>query len=510
MIMKTQILRRKQAMRKVIKRKPTANNVKALDKSLPFSQLVMTCVTEFFRDSEQNRYCIFTSQYEPKMLLDINSSDFDEALTRLHYKIYGSFVKKAEKSAIIEGINALAANATVKSVGTRLLQLPDKLVYNLGEGKVVVVTSEDISIHDNVDCDYYFVSQADMPIQTTPDLSCDEAELIPLLKELFVVSDDDCLLLAVYICTLFVKDIHHPILTAYGDIGASKTTTLKTIAKIIDPSNRELLYLNQTSPKDFQTALTKNYFTVFDNVTGSLSDSIMNMLCQVVTGGTLSMRKLFTTNDEVKVSLQRCLAMSGTDVIGKRNDLLERSLLIKFNRLPADKRINDSSYEQKFVKLRPKILGAIFKVLSKTLALHARDSFELSLDSRMLEWAQWGYCIAESLETGLGKDFCDSYQRNLKSSNTVSISGNPYISSIVDFIGENGSWIGSSTEFFDEIHSYASEKGYDVRNKCFPTCVTQVWQKMKLYKPNLKELGISIYEPVNTGRYRELKIIKNS
>ena len=73
MIMKTQILRRKQAMRKVIKRKPTANNVKALDKSLPFSQLVMTCVTEFFRDSEQNRYCIFTSQYEPKMLLDINS-----------------------------------------------------------------------------------------------------------------------------------------------------------------------------------------------------------------------------------------------------------------------------------------------------------------------------------------------------------------------------------------------------------------------------------------------------
>lgn len=151
-------------MRKVIKRKPTANNVKALDKSLPFSQLVMTCVTEFFRDSEQNRYCIFTSQYEPKMLLDINSSDFDEALTRLHYKIYGSFVKKAEKSAVIEGINALAANATVKSVGTRLLQLPDKLVYNLGEGKVVVVTSEDVSIHDNVDCDYYFVSQADMPI----------------------------------------------------------------------------------------------------------------------------------------------------------------------------------------------------------------------------------------------------------------------------------------------------------------------------------------------------------
>lgn len=56
-------------MRKVIKRKPTANNVKALDKSLPFSQLVMTCVTEFFRDSEQNRYCIFTNQYEAKMCL---------------------------------------------------------------------------------------------------------------------------------------------------------------------------------------------------------------------------------------------------------------------------------------------------------------------------------------------------------------------------------------------------------------------------------------------------------
>lgn len=54
-------------MRKVIKRKPTANNVKALDKSLPFSQLVMTCVTEFFRDSEQNRYCILLANMSQKV-----------------------------------------------------------------------------------------------------------------------------------------------------------------------------------------------------------------------------------------------------------------------------------------------------------------------------------------------------------------------------------------------------------------------------------------------------------
>lgn len=49
--------------------------------------------------------------------------------------------------------------------------------------------------------------------------------------------------------------------------------------------------------------------------------------------------------------------------------------------------------------------------------------------------------------------------------------------------------------------------GYDFRNKAFPSCNTQVWQKMKDYRVTLKSVGIAIYEPVNVGKYREIKIL---
>ena len=483
------------------------NNGLASLRSQSFTQILMKRVT-CIKNSEGMPYCIFKKDTESKVF-DLSSVEFRNEISNLYYEIHGEFIEPMEARRNIDGIIALACQSKdERTVGTRVIQEQDRLIYNLdNDNKIVVITEDFVKIVDNSDCKSLFIHTQQMKSQVEPDLTAQPEVLMPLIKELFIIDEQQYLLLTVYLCTLFVKDIQHPLLVAYGDYGAGKSTALKTITSIIDPTKKDLLYLNKSNIRDLQVALTKNYYTAFDNVKGKLSDDVMNMFCQVVTGGNISIRRLYTTNDEIVLSLQRCLAMNGTDVIGTRNDLLDRSLLLKFKRMSENRALSEEAYAVKLNKCLPLILGAIFNILSKAMKLHNSSSYSLPKKPRMLAWTEWGYCIAESIKTGYGDMFVHDYCDNLSGSNNITIDENPYISCIVKYIKEHGSFKGSSTDFLEKIIDYAANNGYDFRNKAFPSCNTQVWQKMKDYRVTLKSVGIAIYEPVNVGKYREIKIL---
>ena len=446
-----------------------------------------------------------------KQLYEINSSNFYNALSSYYTELNTDFIEPSELKRIISGATAYALNSDEQqTVAARLMKAGGKLIYNLDNNNTVIVISEKgIETVDNSELKYLFVHANDMKSQALPDLSAKPFNLIPMLKQLLKLSEDDYLLLAVYICSLFIPDIHHPIFTAYGDYGSGKSTALRTIGEIVDPSSRGLLFLNRKSQKDLIISLTRSYFTAFDNTSGRITEDIVNLFCQVVTGGTVSMRQLYKDTDEVVLKLKRCLALNGTDIVGKRNDLMERSLLMKFTRLETDTLISDSDYNSLLSNLMPKILGSIFSILSRAMKLHSEKQYVLPIKHRMLEWMEWGYCIAESIRKGYGTRFCNDYTANLTKSNAVAVDDNPYIACIEAYVKENGSYIGSSTEFYENIFAYAVENGFDTRSKMFPSCATQVWQKMKTYSVNLAKSGIIIHEPVNKGKFREIKIIKN-
>ena len=494
-------------------KKNIQNICKEIDvKAMPFSQILLKSM-ELFRDNEENHYCLYDDNGE-KRLFNVNSCDFENLINRIYFRLYKDFILNSDLKKLITGINALCADAEYREAGTRLLQTgstdgtDSKIIYNINQhNKIVEVAAEKVEITDNSDCRYLFADNHNMLPQVEPDLDSPPEKLLPLIKELFIISPEDYLIFAVYICTLFIKDIQHPILTAYGDFGSGKSTALKAIKRIIDLSSRDLLFLDQTNKRDFTVALTREYFTAFDNVTGKLDDSIMNILCQVVTGGTISVRKLFTNTEEVTIPLKRCLAMNGTEIVGRRNDLLERSMLIYFKRLPEEKSMSDSEYNIKLNSFLPKILGSIFNVLRKAIAIHDTGNFQLPFKPRMLEWIQWAYCCAEGIGSGLGDQLCKDYENNLTNSNAVAVMDNPYISCVIGYFKEHGDFIGTSTQYYKEIMDYAQANGYDTHEKRFPSCITQVWQKMKNYSTNLKKIGIYIYEPVNKGSYRELKIL---
>jgi hypothetical protein len=75
----------------------------------------------------------------------------------------------------------------------------------------------------------------------------------------------DQLLFKAYLVTLFIPDIAHPILLLKGVKGAAKSILETEVKRIIDPSQIELLILNN-NVKEFIIQLAHNYYNAYDNV----------------------------------------------------------------------------------------------------------------------------------------------------------------------------------------------------------------------------------------------------
>lgn len=75
------------------------------------------------------------------------------------------------------------------------------------------------------------------------------------------------------------------------------------------------------------------------------------------------------------LTLKNIIVLNGIDIVPKKADLLERSLLFELEKITPDRRMTDKEFWTNFRKKRAKILGAIFDTISKALAI--RETLKL-------------------------------------------------------------------------------------------------------------------------------------
>ena len=75
-----------------------------------------------------------------------------------------------------------------------------------------------------------------------------------------------------------------------------------------------------------------HWFIAFDNVS-ELEDWRSDMLCRAVTGSGMQTRRLYSDDDAIVRSYQRCIAINGINVVATKPDLLDRSLLFQLPRV---------------------------------------------------------------------------------------------------------------------------------------------------------------------------------
>lgn len=207
------------------------------------------------------------------------------------------------------------------------------------------------------------------------------------------VQVEDQLLLLTWLVAAFVPDIPHPIPDFHGEKGAGKSVGQRVLRRLIDPSAVESL----TFPSDVRELvqqLSHHYAPIYDNV-DSLSPWLSDVLCRAVTGEGFSKRELYSDDDDVIYSYRRVVMLNGINVVARRPDLLDRTILIGLERISRDARLEEAEFWSAFEAQRPRILGGIFDTLSAALRVY--PSVRPKALERMADYTRFGAAIAIAL-----------------------------------------------------------------------------------------------------------------
>ena len=184
------------------------------------------------------------------------------------------------------------------------------------------------------------------PSSTSTDEQNNKEYFDQFFKLFNLRNSKDLLLLSVYIVSLFIPEIPKVILVISGNGGGAKTTTFKLIKDIVDPSSVDILSFNKNI-NDLIQILEHHYVNFFDNVS-FVSTELSDLLCRAVTGSGYLKRALYTDDSDVSYNFKRCIGINGINIVTTRADLVDRSLSLRVERIPEDKRKKEEEIKRRF------------------------------------------------------------------------------------------------------------------------------------------------------------------
>ena len=263
----------------------------------------------------------------------------------------------------------------------------------------------------------------------TPQVSPDRNYPLDIMQQFIdrctnIKDPKDQLLFKAYIITLFIPDIPHVILLIKGVKGAAKSIVETQVKRIIDPSQIELLILNNDK-KDFVIQLAHNYYNAYDNVI-KIPSWLSSIICAATTGAGFIMRTLYTTTDETALKFKRCFALSSIGASLTEDDALERSMSLKSPKIEKQNRKLEEKVLAEFDRLLPQLLGYIFDTLAKTMQI--KDELEQSgeLDGKLERMADFSFW-AEAAARAMGykpMEFLDAYSENIRNQSREAVNFN--------------------------------------------------------------------------------------
>lgn len=463
-----------------------------------------SAANKFLKSFEEAGAVLFKDQFGGpflSILVDGKRTNFPIRSER-----FGDFLQKTswDESATTLGREALqrvesllAAKAVFEGptieLFNRVAVREGKFWYDLGEGKAIELTKEGWA---KVDAPIIFRSYTHQKAQIEPMPGGDAKKFLRFrsLKN----QETECLLLT-WIITCFVPEIPHAVLALFGEKGAAKSTTMRLIQELVDPSKVGLLSLPR--PEELVQQLYHHYCAFYDNMR-KLKDCEADVLCRAVTGNGNTKRKLFSDDEDVIYSFRRCIGLNGINNVVDTPDLLERILFIELERIGSESRRTEGAINDEFTKAKGLILGGIFDTLVKAIQIHEETDLEDS--PRMADFTKWGYAISEALGYG-GDFFLEAYQNNIKKQNEEVVEGHPLAFATQKLLEIENPWHGSPTEFLKALDAHWYDWRLEENKK--PKGPNALGRGLKEIKSNLEDVGIK-FEDWKDSRGRHYQFTK--
>jgi hypothetical protein len=136
----------------------------------------------------------------------------------------------------------------------------------------------------------------------------------------------------VWIYTVFFPALFpsRVILCAIGPMGSGKTTTVKLVGRTFFGPSFDPTPLPH-KPDDLDAALTNETFVLLDNA-DKRESWLEDKLAVAATGGSVTRRALFTTNEHVRFPIRAAIAITARTPQFRREDVADRLLLLFMER----------------------------------------------------------------------------------------------------------------------------------------------------------------------------------
>jgi hypothetical protein len=229
------------------------------------------------------------------------------------------------------------------------------------------------------------------------------------------------------------------------------------------------------------------YIVMLDNQ-NTIPEWAADTLCRLVTGEADSKRRLYTDDEDFIIELRRVVLLNGINVPTDRGDVLDRSLVVELERIPDGDRKTEEQIWELFTREHPGLLGALFDVLSRAIAL--KPSIELSRRPRLADWGEYAASVYEVMGWR-AEQFLEDWDEVVKVQNQATLDGSPVAQCVLKFMEDKDEYTATSSEMHSKLKVVAASLGVDVeRDKAWPKSARWLWRRIKEVLPLLVAAGI--------------------
>ncbi len=421
----------------------------------------------------------------------LKSSRVKDFLSEL---LYGHDGRAATRNGITDAVNTLSARARfegeVHEVFTRVAGHSGKIFIDLGndEWSAVEITTEGWRIIPSEEVPAKFRrAKGSLPLPSP----ITGGTLDDLRRVLNVPVGSPWTLLRAWILQAFRPKGPYPVLIVDGEQGSGKSWLGRILRHVIDP-NSAPLRRPPRSDHELMIAATNAHILAFDNLS-TIPPWLADAFCVVSTGGGMSVRRLYTDDEEEIFNVQRPIILNSIAELTTRGDLLDRAILIHLPRITDEKRKSESDIFAELDSIGPGVLGAIFDIIAGGL----RELPNVRLDTlpRMADFAKW----ATACEIATGQkpgEFMEVFNENQDKAKAELIENDMFASALASMVNAApaGELEITSTLLLTTLENRCNIMSNRDRPDGWPRSGKGVRAKIRRIAPGLRAVGIDVSE----------------
>ncbi len=368
-------------------------------------------------------------------------------------------------------------------VATRIHPAEHTVSIHLGDGEVLEIDESGAKV--NKDSSVIFPTQPTAEKLPHPE----SADVLDVLPAILGLSENQCLLVVIWLMAQFQPEGRYPILIIIGPPQSGKTLLATKIRRLLDPRTLSFLSLSM-SRDELNAAVSDNAILAFDNVE-NLPDWLAKNLLGLAEGTPIAVPG-FTQPVRHKVpTILVCKELPDSP------RLVENAIIVRLKeRNAADfkaKKTLDNMFEQQWAKA----FGSLVELCSQVLSL--QDTVELTAVQRDAELERWILAVDKSLN--LEGKLMDALTGSLEQALADIVNERPALRAFLTLVKSKGRVTATATKLLDDLESFLD----DPKDARYPTSGKALTKLLRDHQRYIADIEIEF--GVRTGKARDRNIV---